>query len=74
MDSQLLARELDRWPKSWVSFVLIYFKKIVCIKMFGVLFISLVNNDFQINNCTILLHMDERLCYALSILSIIYLP
>ena len=31
----------------------------------GVLLISLVNNDFQINKCTIILHTDERLCYVL---------
>ena len=39
-----------------------------------VLLISLANNDFQIKKCTIILLMDERLCYALSILSITYLP
>ena len=39
-----------------------------------ILLISLVNNDFQINKCTIILHTDKRLCYALSILSITYIP
>ena len=28
----------------------------------------------QINKCTIILDTNERLCYALSILSITYLP
>ena len=42
--------------------------------MYSVLLISLVNDDFQITKCTIILHTDERICYALSILSIIYLP
>ena len=34
--------------------------------------ISLVNNDFQINKCTIILQVDERLCYVLPILSMPY--
>ena len=34
--------------------------------------ISLVNNDFQINKCTTILEVDERLCYVLPILSIPY--
>ena len=33
---------------------------------------SLVNNDFQINKCTTILRVDERLCYVLPILSIPY--
>ena len=35
-------------------------------------FVTLVNNDFQINKCTIILQVDERLCYVLPILSIPY--
>ena len=42
--------------------------------MYGVLLISLVNNHFQINKCTIILHTVQRICYALSILNITYLP
>ena len=42
--------------------------------MYGVLLISLVNNDFQINKCTIILHTVQRICYALSILNITYIP
>ena len=38
-----------------------------------ILLISLVNNDFQINKCTIILHTDEGICYALLILNITYL-
>ena len=37
-----------------------------------VLLISLVNNDFQINKCTTILHTDEKICNALSILNITY--
>ena len=42
--------------------------------------ISLSNDDFQINKCTIILRTDEKICYAayhayaLSILNITYLP
>ena len=42
--------------------------------MYGVLLISLVNNDFQINKCTIILHTVQRICYALLILNITYIP
>ena len=38
------------------------------------LLISVVNNDFQINKCTIIRHTNKRICYALSILNITYLP
>ena len=34
--------------------------------------ISLVNNDFQIDKCTTILQVDERLCYVLPILRISY--
>ena len=34
--------------------------------------ISLINNDYQINKCTKILQVDERLCYVLPILSIPY--
>ena len=34
--------------------------------------ISLINNDYQINKCTEILQVDERLCYVLPILSIPY--
>ena len=43
-------------------------------EMYGVLLISLVNNDFQINKYTIIIYMVQRICYALSILNITYLP